>query len=143
RQLGDYEKLIGVHEVQVRRSEDPSRRVELLHQIATLYEEAANDLGASFATFARALQVDPSSEPTQQALDRVARVTGRFADLAKVFEDLGASDAVTQDPALASLLLSMSARVYENDIGNVEVAIGLYRRVLEIDPTNLAAAESL
>ena len=37
----------------------------------------------------------------------------------------------------------MSARVYEQDIGDVETAIARYRRVLEIDPLNLAAAESL
>ena len=140
RQLGDFEKLIGVHEVQVRRSEDPSRRVELLHQIAQLYEEAAGDLNASFATYARALKEDPAHEGTQQALDRVARATGRFADLAQVFQTLGSE---TQDPTLASALISTSARVYEEHIGNVEVAIGLYRKVLEIDPTNLAAAESL
>ena len=37
----------------------------------------------------------------------------------------------------------MAARVYENDLGNVDTAVALYRRVLEIDPQNLAAAESL
>ncbi|MDW8251719.1 MAG: tetratricopeptide repeat protein, partial [Myxococcales bacterium] len=37
----------------------------------------------------------------------------------------------------------MSARVYENDIGDVESAIHHYRRVLELDPINLEAAESL
>ena len=43
RQSGDFAKLIGVHEVQVRRSEDATRRVELLHQIAQLYEDAGGD----------------------------------------------------------------------------------------------------
>ena len=62
---GDYKKLIGVHEVQVRRSDDPVRRVELLHQIATLYEDAAGDLNASFDTLARALAEDPAHEATQ------------------------------------------------------------------------------
>ena len=37
----------------------------------------------------------------------------------------------------------MSARVYEHDLRDVEVAISLYRRVLEIDAFNLPAAESL
>ncbi len=88
RHLGDYQKLIGVHEVQVRRAEDYGRKVELLHQIATLYEDAAGDLNATFATYARALKEDPSSESTQEQIDRVARATGRFADLAQTFEGL-------------------------------------------------------
>jgi tetratricopeptide (TPR) repeat protein len=140
RHTGDYAKLIGVHEVQVRRSEEPGRRVELLHQIAQLHEDAAGDLHASFATLARALREDPANELTQQGLDRITRATGRFTDLANVFEELGAKN---DDPQLASALFTMSARVYENDIGNVDTAIAHYRRVLEIDPVNLAAAESL
>ncbi len=140
RHLGDYQKLIGVHEVQVRRTEDVTRRVELLHQIAQLHEDAAGDLNQSFATYARALKEDPGNEGTQQHIDRVARATSRFVDLAKVYEDLSAG---LEDASLASALCAMSARVYENDIGDIDTAVARYRRVLEIDPTNLAAAESL
>ncbi|RYZ68640.1 MAG: tetratricopeptide repeat protein [Proteobacteria bacterium] len=137
---GDYAKLIGVYEVQVRRSEDPARKVELLGQIAQLHEDAAGDLNAAFDTTARALAADPSQGETQSSLDRLARSTNRFADLARVLEQLGTQQT---DQALGSSLLAMSARVYEGDIGDVESAIGHYRRVLELDPANLDAAESL
>jgi tetratricopeptide (TPR) repeat protein len=140
RQAGDWQKLVGVHEAQVRRTEDVSRRVELLHQIASLYEDAAGELDPAFATLARALQVDPANEGTQQQLDRVARATGRFADLARVFEELASQ---IDDAALASGLTMTSARVQENDLGNTGAAVALYRKVLEIDPLSLAAAESL
>jgi len=140
RHIGDWQKLVGVHEVQVRRSRDVTRRVELLHQIAQLYEDSAADLASAFATLARALQEDPSNEATQQQLDRVARATGRFDDLARVFQDLAAQ---IDDPTLASALTMTSARVQENDLGNVDTAIALYRKVLEIDPLNLSAAEAL
>jgi tetratricopeptide (TPR) repeat protein len=140
RHLGDWQKLVGVHEVQVRRSEDATRRVELLHQIAQLYEDSAGDLGAGFTTLARALREDPANEATQQQLDRVARATGRFADLAAEFEQLA---SVIDDPSLASALTMTSARIEESDLGNVDRAIALYRKVLEIDPLSLAAAESL
>jgi len=150
RHLGDHTKLIGVHEVQVRRSDDPARRVELLHQIAQLHEDAAGDLNAAFSTMARALREDPANEATQQALDRIARATGRFQDLAQVFEALAGEKVAAEDAdgsvesnQLASQLFMMSARVYELDLGNIDVAIGLYRKVLEIDAANLPAAESL
>lgn len=140
RQVGDYQKLIGVHEVQVRRADDSARRVDLLHQIAQLHEDAASDLGSAFSTLARALEEDPAQEQTQTQIDRVARATGRFADLATVYQKLGAKQ---EDAALGSALIMMSAKVYESDIGDVDTAISLYRRVLEIDGTHLAAAESL
>lgn len=140
RQQGDFQKLIGVHEVQVRRAEDPSRKVELLHQIASLYEDAAGDMNAAFDTLARALAADPSHEDTQGGLDRLARATGRFQDLAQVFEKLAAEQS---DPELASQLYTFAARVFENDVGNVDRAIELYRQVLKIDAMNLAAAEAL
>jgi tetratricopeptide (TPR) repeat protein len=140
RHIGDWQKLVGVHEVQVRRSDDVSRRVDLLHQMAQLYEDSAGDLGSAFATLARALKEDSANETTQQQLDRVARATGRFEDLAKVFQDLAAQ---IDDPTYASALYMTSARVQENDLGNLDTAIALYRKVLEIDPLSLAAAESL
>jgi len=140
RQTGDYAKLIGVHEVQVRRTDDPVRRVELLHQIASLYEDAAGDLSAAFDTLARALAEDPAHEATQEALDRLARATSRFSDLAHVFERLAQAQ---QDGFLASQLFSMAAKVYEQDLGDVDNAVKHYRKVLSIDPTSLSAAEAL
>jgi tetratricopeptide (TPR) repeat protein len=140
RSQGEHNKLIGVYEVQVARADDPQRKVELLHEIAQLHEDAAGDVNRSFDTMARALAVDPSHQGTQENLDRLARATGRFQDLARVFEELAAEQS---DPELGSQLYASAARVFENDLPNVERAIELYRRVLSIDPTNLPAAESL
>jgi tetratricopeptide (TPR) repeat protein len=140
RQAGNFQKLIGVHEVQVRNANDALRKVELLHQVATLYSDAAGDLNAAFETLARALREDPSSESTQQGLERLARSTARLPDLARVFEELAAEQ---QDPHIASALYATSARVYQNDLHDVESAIRHFQKVLTIDATNLAAAESL
>jgi golgin subfamily B member 1 len=140
RHLGNYAKLIGAHEVEVRNSDSVDRKVELLHQIAQLYEDAAGDLNASFATLARALKEEPSNESTQASLERIARATGRFADLARVFEGLAAE---LEDHTLASELYTMSARVYEQDLGDIDTAIRFYEKVLAIDPLNLHAAEAL
>jgi tetratricopeptide (TPR) repeat protein len=149
RQLGDYKKLIGAHEVQVRRSDDVARKVELLHQIAQLHEDSAGDLHSAFTTLARALKEDPGNESTQQNLDRVARATGRFQELAQVYEQLsdGLISAGDDGPAdatsIASSLLMMAARVYEGDMGDMETAVLRYRRVLEVDPSSQQAALSL
>ncbi|MEZ4226752.1 MAG: tetratricopeptide repeat protein [Polyangiaceae bacterium] len=140
RNQGDFQRLIGVHEVQVRRAEDAHRKVELLHQVAELYEDAAGDINAAFDTLARALAVDPAHDGTQSALDRLARATGRFQDLATVYTDLAGRQ---EDAELGSNLYTFAARVYEHDVGEVDKSIDLYRQVLTIDPMNLGAAEAL
>lgn len=140
RHAGAYDKLIVAHEVQVRRSDDSSRKVELLHQIAQLYEDAANDMHAAFTTYARALREEPLNEQTATALERLARTTGRFQDLASVYETL-AKEA--SDPSLASALYMTSARIQEQELGNVDVSIAQYQRVLELDGSNLPAVTAL
>jgi tetratricopeptide (TPR) repeat protein len=139
RAQGDYQKLISVHEVQVQRSEDAHRKVELLLRVAELYEDSAGNVNSAFETLARALGFDPANEAVQAGLDRLARATGRYRDLVQVFEDLAARQ---DDPELGSELYTSAARVCEA-ISDQERAIDLYRKVLSIDPTNLNAAESL
>ncbi len=140
RSHGDHQKLIRVHEVQVLQTEDPQRRVELLHQIAALQEDAGGDPAAAFETMARALAVEPAHADTQQALERLARVTGRLLDLARVYEELAGKQA---DPELGSQLYAAAARIFDEDVPNVDRSIELYQHVLSIDPTNLQAAEAL
>ncbi|HVR20798.1 MAG TPA: tetratricopeptide repeat protein, partial [Polyangiaceae bacterium] len=140
RAQGEHQKLVGVHEVQVARADSAERKVELLHQIAALYEDAGGDLNAAFSTMARALSFDPSHAATRESIDRLARNTGRLLDLAGVYEELAAAQT---DPELGSQLFAAAARVFEQDVPNVDRAIELYQRVLAIDPANLAAAEAL
>jgi tetratricopeptide (TPR) repeat protein len=137
---GEHQKLVGVHEVQVARADNAERKVELLHQIAVLYEDSAGDANSAFDTMARALAVDPAHADTRQSFDRLARVTGRLLDLAKVYEELAGAQ---NDPEIGSQLYAAAARVFEHDVPNIDRAIALYQRVLAIDPTNLDAAESL
>jgi tetratricopeptide (TPR) repeat protein len=137
---GDFRKLIGVYEVQVTCADDAHRKVELLHRIAELYEDAGSDPNAAFDTFARALRLDASNDETQATIARLAQATQRFGDLAEVLESLASSQ---DDVELASQLTASAAGIYEREVGNVDKAIELYRRVLEIDPVNIEAAEAL
>lgn len=141
RASGDFEKLIGVYEVQVRRSEDASQQVELLFAIAELYEDSAGDPGAAFDTVARALGAEPGNTETLSALMRLAAATDQFERLGEILS--AQASALEDEPELTSSLLMSAAQVYEENVGNAARAIELYRRVLEHDPLQLAAAEAL
>jgi tetratricopeptide (TPR) repeat protein len=139
-QQGDYEKLVNVYEVQARHAGDSSRQVELLHRIATLHEDVGNQLERAFATYARALAIEPLDETTVAGLDRLARASGNFTQLADAYEQLAASQS---DAELVSQLYASAARVVQNDVGNVGRAIELYGKVLDVAPRDLAAVEAL
>jgi tetratricopeptide (TPR) repeat protein len=139
-QQGDYEKLVNVYEVQARHADDSGRKVELLHRIASLHEDVANNVERAFATYARALAIEPLDETTVEGLDRLARSGGRFAQLADVYEELAASQ---RDTELVAHLYGAAARVVQNEVGDVPRAIGLFNKVLEVAPRDLSAVEAL
>ncbi len=141
RNAGNYQKLLGVYEVQVRRSDDPQRAVELLHEMAELHEDAGGDLNAAFDTLARALEIDPGAQVTQEALERLANATDRFADLARVYETLAARQQ--EDVELSIALYTISANIYEHQLGALDNAIAHYRTILTLDEQHLDAVEAL
>ncbi|MGE0785808.1 MAG: tetratricopeptide repeat protein [Sandaracinaceae bacterium] len=136
----EYERLIQVHEIQAAHAESSDLKVELLHRIAELYEVALEDYGNAFHSFARALESEPADTNTQEQLERIARMTGAFEQLAQVYEGrIGG----LEDPGLASLLHVKAATIREEQIGDYDAAIAHYRAVLELDPHHIDSANAL
>ncbi len=140
RDAAQFEKLIGVHEIQAQHAESADMRVELLHQIAELYEVALDDYGNAFQSFARALAEDPANTTTQEQLERLARATGGFEQLAEVYEKRVEG---MEDVPLAALLLVKAATLREEELGDVATAIAHYQRVLQLEPNHIEAASAL
>lgn len=159
RGASQYEKLIYVIEIQAAHAESTDMRVELLHQIAELYEDALEDYGNAFQSFARALAEEPADLNTQQQLERIARAAGSHEELAQVYEQrvdalIGASteegeegeeppEVVLADPALATQLLVKAAVIREDQTGDLETAISHYQRVLTFDQRHIESATAL
>jgi tetratricopeptide (TPR) repeat protein len=140
RDLGEFHKLIGVHEIQARHADAVEQRVQLLHTIAELYEVQVGDLGQAVITYSRALAEDQANEATQAQIERVALAHGDAAGLARIYEEQVQS---LEDPMSAALLYVKAAQIRENMLGDVHTAIAHYRKVLELDPNHLEAASSL
>ena len=140
RDQGEIAPLIGIHEIQARHASAPERRVELLHRIAELYEEALGDGPKAFDAYSRALREDPASATTQEQLERLSGSIGDAEQLAATYE---AQVEGVEDAQVAGDLLMKAAQIREEQLGDHEKAIAHYRRVLELDDTKLAAAEAL
>jgi tetratricopeptide (TPR) repeat protein len=137
---GEFEKLIGVHEIQVRHAGSVERRVQLLHTIAELCETQLNDVGRAVQTYARALAEDPSSETTQAELERVALLANDATNLVETYER---QVREVQDPSVAAVLHVKAAQIRENMMGDTRGAIEHYVRVLALDPAHIEAATAL
>jgi golgin subfamily B member 1 len=140
RDSSDFQKLIGIYEIQIRNSASADQRVLLLHRMAELQEIALDDLQAAFASFARALEQDPANVDTQEQIERIARTGNAWAALAEVYErEIGR----VEDPLLTAAIHVKAAEIREQHLGDHEGAIAHYVRVLELDQTRVDAATAL
>jgi tetratricopeptide (TPR) repeat protein len=135
-----WAKLVDVYEIMVRHALDPSRKIELLHQIGELYEVGGDDGARAFSTYDRALREDPGLKDTQDKLERLARTLDRWADLVALYRSV--ADGVTDEELQVSLWTRV-AQLYEMQLSNNDEAAAAYLKVLSVDPKNLAAANAL
>ncbi|HUT79361.1 MAG TPA: tetratricopeptide repeat protein, partial [Polyangia bacterium] len=140
RTLGSWQKLIEVFEIMIAQEETTARRIDLLHEIAQLYETAGDDPERAFKTYGRALAEDPAEERTQEELERLARVLVLYDDLVKLYA--GRVESIEQADLCAAYHLKI-ARLCEEQLQDAARAIEHYRKVLDIDPMHIEAATAL
>ena len=92
-----------------------SRKIELLHEIARLYEEGGEDGEQAFATYARALREDPAREDTQKRLERLARSLDRWQELVDLYAEV--VEQASHDVELQVALWTRIAQIYETQLG--------------------------
>jgi tetratricopeptide (TPR) repeat protein len=137
---GDYPKLVDVLEVMVSSNEDPLARVELLHRIANINEQMIGNAQAAFDAFARALRDDSANQLTLGHIERLAEITNGFQTLAGLYKS--ESEKSLDVPRQVDLL-SRLARVYEQELSNVDQAIATYRKILDVEFENKPAVLAL
>lgn len=137
---GEWERLIDILDVMVRHTDDPVRRVELLHRIADYYERCLEAPMEAFKAYGAALKEDSSNELTLGHLERLADATKAWDELAALYETELAK--LLEVPRQVDMLLRV-ARVYEEELGQGERAIATYRRVLDAEAENRDAILAL
>lgn len=136
----EWDKVVRVYEVMVTHTADVLSKQELLWQIANIQERRLGNFDEAFDAYARALDVDPANEQNIAHLDRLAQVTGRWADLAT---RLQAQLSNIQDASLQVDTLLRVARIYEEETREDDKAIEAYKRVVEIEPERRDGLEAL
>lgn len=118
----------------------PRQKITLLERIASVKDEEFLDHQGAAEALERVLQIDPSFEPALSEVARHYRALERWGSLADLYERH--QGHVTDDKRRLELALAR-ARVLGDQLGETERAIEAYEKVLEIDPENAPALESL
>ncbi len=137
---GDWPRVAAVYEVMVASTQDSVRKVELLDLLAKIHERRLSDFDAAFDAYCRALRVDPANQDVIAHIDRLAESSGRWADLAAVYDQ---EVERILDSRLQTEILLRLARIYEEETHDLDKAILTYRRVADAEPDRKDGLEAL
>jgi tetratricopeptide (TPR) repeat protein len=140
RAANDWSSLVVAYEIMVKHSLDPSEKIGLLHQIGELFEIAGDEPEKAFDAYGRALKENAANADTQHRLDRLAAQMGAYAEMVALYE--GVVDDVVDDQLRVQILTKV-AQTYEAAIDDTEKAAASYEKILDIEPSNFDAIDSL
>jgi golgin subfamily B member 1 len=138
---GDYAELASLYEVRVALEDSGPERALWWRRVAEIADERLEDRNRAIEALGKALVDDPSAPDSAEALERVALAAGRPTAAAERMEaalkDLTGTSLVELGLRAADLYQQASAPQTD------AAAERLYRRVLEEEPENPRALESL
>ncbi|RMG99750.1 MAG: tetratricopeptide repeat protein [Deltaproteobacteria bacterium] len=139
-EAGDERHIAGPLATKLAHTEDPVERRELLGRLADLAERVSGDPAAAFDYFRQILDEQPDDAVAFENLVRLNETVGRSADLVASLEKAISSLGDTRE----SLPLRHElARLYEQDLQDLERALAVNQAILDIDPEDAQALASL
>lgn len=141
RKGGDHATLARVLEARLARGK-ASDEAEIASDLGRLYEEHLGRLGEALTMRLRALALDPTSDATHDAAERVARAAGRVEDYEEAVRTR-ADDAVKNDPELAGSIYVRIGRIAETVRNDDAEAATVYEKALALRPRDRELLASL
>jgi tetratricopeptide (TPR) repeat protein len=127
---GDRGKLVGALEAQLETIDDHEQRVAILREMADNYQRLGR-LDLAFDARARAWLVDVASADTLGEMEALAVQAKQYAPLVATLQK-GAVEA--NDPELQGQLWGISAKLAEEHLGDVGMAVEAWRSALSARP---------
>ena len=110
RMQGNWGQLLSVQEVQVEHQSDPIERVVMMHRLAEIAEDKADDHGRAFQWMQKALLEDPSHDHSLGEAERLSAIVDGWNQLATTYAN---GIQHTGDPLNKAELGRRLAKVYE------------------------------
>ncbi len=142
---GDHAKLARLVEARYERATHDAERLEHSCRLASLYERRLEDPGVAYAWWRRAFELAWSSSRIRGEVERLAAALDSWEPLVECYERVTRKvmEEAPDDVEGALPLLLETARVQEDQLGQREVAMETYRRVLAIRPSSPVALDAL
>jgi tetratricopeptide (TPR) repeat protein len=141
-----WEDVAAAYEKAVERVEpgDVALGVELLVELAAIYDQRFPGNERAMSAYRRLLDLDPTNPDTVRraslALERLYQAEARWGDLIDI---LRRQADWAEDPGERKRLLARVARVSEEELEDTDAAVDTWREVLAEDPEASAALDAL
>ncbi|HEX5661402.1 MAG TPA: protein kinase, partial [Polyangiales bacterium] len=116
---GDHQELLRTLERELEHATTPGQRIALYEEIGTLQEAQLHDTARAAETFEKIIELAPSHEVANSALERLYRSLHRFEDLAQTYDRHAKG---VDDKARKVEILMHAARVLMADLGSPDRA---------------------
>ncbi len=136
----NWQKVVKKHLDDAKASTARQLTTELYTKVGELYAKYSPGTGEGEGYWFKALSVEPRNRRASQHLERLMRVSKRWPDLIKVYEQR-ADNAATKEERIAALL--GLADLYIKELNNPEAAVEAHKKALNIDPANARALAAL
>ncbi len=138
--LGDWDGLVAAYEAALAATGDPGVQSSLLSTLARVHDEKRGDPRAAIQTYERMLAVDPSDPSPLDGLEALHTMVGDWGGIVSTLEK---KVERSYDPVERGEILRRAGSVAEDLLGDVPMAVGLYRRAIDEDDGDAIAYESL
>ena len=118
----------------------PAQKVELLLDLAALYENQKQSPDSAIGALRRAITADPTCMPALDSLERLYTAGQSWVNLIEI---LGRKAKNIEDPDKIIALKRRIGELYDQRLSDPAKAIVSFKEILEIDPVNLRAMRSL
>ncbi len=139
RQRGDHQRLAEVIERRGALELDPSRRLMLYAEAASLHESGGN-LAAAIAAWRSGREGD---ETNQSAMDELARLYEAAGERESQVEILREKARMLDDSRQRCAVLMKVAAIASGPLGDLDGAVDAVKEALDADPQNLTALGAL
>jgi tetratricopeptide (TPR) repeat protein len=135
-------ELVEVLERHLEITVDAEERKAMAKRIAVLYEDALKEREQAVRAWEKVLEIDPNEIEALESLAQLHLAGGSFRELAQVYaRKLELTPPERQGER--RMLLMLSARLYEGELGEAEQAVVELRRLLDESPGDAEALENL
>lgn len=135
-----WRDLIRTLEAEAQLAAEPSQKASALYRVARIHAELLGNRDSAIQALEQARNLQPS-DPL--ILGELARHHEAAQSLQALVETLEALTEATEDDAEKLTYTQRIARLYEEELRDVDQAIAWHERAVELDPTSLASLQAL